>query len=170
MLTQQLGPSSAMLEPPTQEELLAAQLVLIEKELSWHSYQPFTSLSTPLVFVHEPRNSGPFSYVDVEVPNEPNTGVHALVEHRQANAIFLSSERRLYELMAAINNIQLCHGEAESANPQIPASSSGLLNEVYNLLMEMQRQKEYHWAQQRGHMQGSDGVFVNTGDRSTFIP
>ena len=163
-LTQQSGrPSSFSMQveqPHGLEESLAAQLVLTENELSWHSQQPFTSLSAPLVFIQQPQNSGPF-YVDPEVTTlEPNTGIYALNERCQVNAVFLSSERRLHEIMTNLSNI-LCH--AESANPSNPTSTPDLLDQACNLLMDMQRQKEYQWAQQRGRIHGIDGVFVNTG-------
>jgi hypothetical protein len=155
---QQLGASS-VLQPPSLEESLITKLLLVEKELSWHSHQPFTSFSTPLVFVHEPQHNGAFNYPSELGVDEPNTGVHAMVERHQVNAVFLSSEQRLYQILAYLKDIQLCHAE-----PTNPSSISDLLDQTYTLLMDMQREKEYQWQQQRGCIQiGVDGVFVNTG-------
>jgi len=69
---------------------------LLEWEVDNHCHHPVTSPTIPLVFINDPLLQGEYIPPAPHELAQPNSGLYALVERKQANKAFLATEYRFF--------------------------------------------------------------------------
>ena len=145
-----------------------SELQLITTELTLYGELPLTSPSTLLVFVNKPMGNYHWPAIPIDT-TQCNSGPFALVESHRANAVFLSTERRLCEIYTNLMN---------NLEDGATADFGDRVWDVFDLLHEqasrMCKEKEYHWDQQRSRLEiiannPTDAILFNNGKLSPQI-
>jgi len=122
---------------------------LLEQEVDNHCHHPVTSPTIPLVFINNPLLQGEYILPAPHKLAQPNSGLYALVEGKQANKAFLATEYRFCEILSLLFKT-------------FSQESQDLQERLYQELGHMSHEKEIHWVQQRVDLdQGR--IIVNTG-------
>jgi hypothetical protein len=132
-------------------------LAVIESEVVARASFTLATLATPLVFLHNPKDYGPYEHPSLEDISQPNSGMHVLDPGMRINWAFLENENRLHELLAQVRRMH----DAESEAIQ------NMEDRLYRELDRMSHEKELHWSQYRLPMNSPN--FVNTGGLSAKI-
>ena len=135
---------------PDPDPDLNAWALLIEQEIDWLSGLPLSSRESPLVFLKSPMDHAEYVWPPTTSIIHPNHGLYALKPTDKANIVILEVESRICELISYLSTVK--HSN----------SSIALEDRLYQEICRVNREKEIHWAQQRGRANHGK-IVVNTG-------
>jgi hypothetical protein len=125
--------SSSEHQPGLRAQDLRAFQVM-EAELDLRKLLSVTSLDRPLEFRNPPKDNGHFD--DRATTIHPNTGLHALTNHKN-NRVLVENEERLNQLLTWALLLPHCERRAQ------------ILDRIHQGMEETIREKALHWEEQR---------------------
>lgn len=138
------GPQDA--EPPSsggerqpQADLRAKDLrafQVMEAELDLRKQLCVTSLDRPLEFRNPPKDNGRFDDRMIMTTLHPNTGLHALTNHKN-NRVLVENEGRLHQLLTFALLLPDCERRGQ------------IMDRIHQGIEETLHEKALHWEEQR---------------------